>query len=309
MGDQQPTKHEPRDLDVVQQWFEYVITHPMGPDEAILGDPAQRLIRMNRGEMESVIGRSKNLTAERRITIYANAYYARLLECLGESFPVLKRTVGEEAFNDFAFDYLQHYPSRSYTLNKLGDHFADFLHESRCEAEGTPESESAEPGFADLLIDLTRLEWTIEQVFDGPGIEHLRTLTAHDLAVISRERFAACRLVPAACLRLMRFSYPVNAYYTAVRRAVQEEHVGVPAEPGVEFAAITRQDYIVRRFVLTAPQYRLLTCLCDGQTVGHALEAAGEIYPGDDEQFATDLHRWFDQWTAAQFFLRIQTAS
>jgi hypothetical protein len=54
-----------------------------------------------------------------RLAIYGTAYYARLLECLLEEFPVLVHALGEELFDAFAVGYLQKYPSRSYTLNDL----------------------------------------------------------------------------------------------------------------------------------------------------------------------------------------------
>ena len=123
-----PRPSEPRDLDVVQRWFQSVITHPGGVQGGVESKAAQGIIPLRRSELEHVVLRSKNLTAEERVSVCANAYYARLLDCLAESFPVLNRAVGEEAFADFAFGYLQRYPSQSYTLNVLGeDSFGDHV--------------------------------------------------------------------------------------------------------------------------------------------------------------------------------------
>ena len=44
--------------------------------------------------------RSQALTALERLAIYGHAYYARLLECLREEFPVLKHALGEELFDE-----------------------------------------------------------------------------------------------------------------------------------------------------------------------------------------------------------------
>src|SRR6185369_13306300 len=57
----------PRSLDVVQRWFQAVVTHPEGVEGGVDSEEAQRLIRLNRGELEAVIGRSKNLTAAERM--------------------------------------------------------------------------------------------------------------------------------------------------------------------------------------------------------------------------------------------------
>ena len=125
----------PQSLDVVQRWFQAVVTHPGGVESGVESAEAQALIRLPRGELEAVVRRSRNLTAAERIGIYANAYYARLLECLAAYFPMLQKTLGEEIFEGFAFEYLQRYPSRSYTLSRLGEDFPRFLEETRPDSE------------------------------------------------------------------------------------------------------------------------------------------------------------------------------
>ena len=75
--------------------------------------------------------RSKRRTSVERLEVYANAYYARLLECLRDEFPALLHAVGEEVFDGLAFGYLQAYPSTSYTLSNLSRNFARFLEETR----------------------------------------------------------------------------------------------------------------------------------------------------------------------------------
>lgn len=170
----------PRALDVVQRWFQAVVTHRGGVADGAESQEAQGLIRLNRGELEAVVCRSRNLTAAERLSIYANAYYSRLLECLGEAFPILKKALGEEVFTDFAFEYLQSYPSRSYTLDHLGESFPRFLAETR------PEDEPGAVSWPDFLIDLATLEWTIAKVFDGPGVEGRTVLKPGDLRPFPR---------------------------------------------------------------------------------------------------------------------------
>lgn len=294
----------PRRIDVVQQWFQAVVTHPGGVEEGVDSPQARQLIPLARDKLEQVILRSKNLTAQERLSIYANAYYARLVECLGECFPVFKRAVGEEVFNGFAFEYLQRYPSRSYTLNRLDQHFARFLEETRPDRseEGSAPQEVSWP---DFMIDLATLEWTIGQIFDGLGVEHERTLTADDLKGVQAEDFARAELIPVVCLRLLAFRYPVNAYYTAVRQAGEKEEVPIP-EPARELVAITRRDFVVRRYPLTPPQHALLGELQKGRKVGEAIASAAEVSEIDDEKLAAELHSWFHFWTAEQFFQSVR---
>jgi hypothetical protein len=285
-------------LDIVQRWFQAVVTHPAGVAEGAAGDEAQRLLRLDRGELEAVVRRSRNLTAEERLSIYANAYWARLLECLGDCFPVLRTALGEEVFDSFAFEYLQRYPSRSYTLDRLGERFPQFLDETR-----PPES-----AWPDFLIDLARFEWTLAKVFDGPGVEGQRLLSHEDLVGLPPERFAAARLVPVVCLRLLVSRYPVNAYYTAVRHAEEGDEVPIP-EPAEELVAILRRDFVVRRYSLSRPQHALLEAVLGGATVNEAITAAAaqpDVTGLDDEVLAASLQAWFRFWTAEGFFHRLE---
>lgn len=290
----------PDALDTVQRWFQAVVTHPGGLEEGIGSAEAQRLIPLRPGELEQVVRRSRSLSAGERLSIYAGAYYARLLECLGECFPVLRRAVGEEVFESFAFEYLQRYPSRSYTLDRLGESFPRFLDETR------PADNPAAtwPGF---LIDLARLEWALAKVFDGPGVEGQALLDGDALAAVPPERFAAARLEPVVCLRLLSFGHPVNAYYTAVRHAGEGEEIPIP-DPAEEYVALTRRDFVVRRHPLTRPQYLLLTALQAGRQVGEAIAeaaAASDLDDLDDEALAGELRSWFRLWAAEGFFRSI----
>ena len=293
-------EEEPRQLDVVERWFQTVITHPEGVDEGVGSSQAQQLIRLGRDQLEQVILRSKKLTAAERVSIYANAYYARLVECLGECFPILKKALGEEVFGGFALEYLQRYPSQSYTLDRLGENFSRFLEETRPDRSDDGDR-PAKTNWPDFLFDLATREWTVAQAFDGPGIEHERIRAAADLQALPAERFGQARLIPVVCLRLLTFRYPVNDYYTAARRAGENEQVALP-DPSIEHVAITRRDYIVRRHTLTPPQRALLEALQTGVTVTEAISAAAEISQLEDDELAGELQSWFRFWVAECFF-------
>ncbi|MDB5321875.1 MAG: hypothetical protein JWN40_3506 [Phycisphaerales bacterium] len=288
------------DLNTVQRWFQAVISHPDGVAGGIDAEAAQALMKLRRSELERLIRRSKNLSAEERLGIYANAYYARLLECLRESFPVLCKALGRELFDEFAFDYLQRFPSTSYTLSRLGDRFADFLEETR------PDKGEGTVGWPDFLIDVARLEWLIEQVFDGPGVEGQGLLTAEMLGRMDAATFGGARIVPVVCLRLLAFKYPVNAYYTAARRTKEGEEAPEMPEAGAQYLALTRREFVVRRIELSAGQHALLETLMAGRTVNEAIAAAAERWTGDEAGFAAAVREWFRDGAAAGFFWRIE---
>ncbi len=303
-----PAPSERPELNQVQRWFQSVVTHPDGVEAGAASAEARQLIDAAPGDLEKIITRSKALSAAERMAVYANAYYTRLLECLGEVFPILKKTLGEDIFDGFAFGYLRQYPSRSYTLNHLGRNFARYLNETR------PAPDSAGPGvdsaildvnWPDFLIDLGNLEWVIYEVFDGPGVEKERLLQADDLLDIPAERWPEAHLEPVPCLRLLASRFPVNDYYSAMRKSTRDEPEPFPA-PADCYLAVTRRDYVVRRYNLSRSQFELLGALQAGKSVGEAVQTAALVSDADLDELAADLQTWFRNWTAERFFLRIR---
>jgi hypothetical protein len=304
-------------LDVVQQWFQAVVTHPAGVAAGAASDAAQSLVRLDRDALERLVRRSSRLTAEQRLEIYANAYYARLLECLRDGFPALTRVLGAEVFDSFAFDYLQRYPSRSYTLNRLAESFPRFLDETRPDRPGTAESAAAPPppAWPDFLIDLATLELAIAEVFDGPGAEGEPLLGPADLlALQAGGSFAAAHLTPVPCLRLLCFRYPVNAFYSLFRQAQAAERTAVAGtadadaadlpfpDPAAEHVALSRTDFVVRRYDLSEFEAAVLAALLAGAAVGEAIAGAAAASAMPDAELAAQLDAAFRRWTAAGFF-------
>jgi hypothetical protein len=325
-----------RDLEQIQRWMQAAIMHPVGVAQGIASAEARRHIDVRPDEAETVVTRSKALTALERLAIYGYAYYARLLECLGDEFPVLKHALGEDLFDAFAAEYLEHYPSRSYTLFHLGLKFPRFLAETRPNQEGKGSSaadhiavaesrgagagspdpatagsrgretpaEGASVDWPDFLIDLATLELTFNEVFDGPGVEGEELLDAGYLRAVAPERLLEARLVGVPCLRLLALHYPVHKYFTAVRR---HEDPPMP-EPAETYLAVTRRRYVVRHYELSRPAYQLLQALLAGASLGQAINRAVEVAGLDLDQLPNNLQTWFHDWAAEGFFRAVELA-
>lgn len=291
-----------RPLATLQRWMQEVITHPLGIEAGIRSDEACVEINTSVDDLENVVERSRACTSVERLAVYGNAYFARLLECMRELFPATTYAVGEEAFDQFTLEYLQVYPPHSYTLEHLSDRFVTFLEQTRPVAEDN--RDATELAWPDFIIDLAHLEWTIDQVFDGPGAEALPKLSADALQSIPPEQWSQSRLTTAPCLRLLELRFPVNDFYTGFR---QETDPDFP-EPVESLVAISRRDYVVRRFDLSRPQFELLSALMDGQTIEAAISrsaSAAFAAGGDESQLAASLPRWFQVWTAEGLFVQV----
>lgn len=267
----------------LQEWFQAAITDPDGV----------RSGASSAADAEAVLTRSKALPALDRLAVYGHAYFARLLDCLREEYPVLKAALGDEVFDGFAAEYLQRFPSRSYTLFELGTRFPQFLRDTRPADAGA----DGEPAWPDFLIDLATLELAFNEVFDGPGTEGKPALDASAVAAVPPDHLPDVRLVPAPCVRVFAFRYPVHTYLTAVRRG------GDPPlpDPGETFLAVTRQRYTVKHFELSEPAHALLSALLRGEPLGAAIAAVPSGSDGAD--FESRLGEWFRDWAAQGFFL------
>lgn len=281
----------PARLRSLQQWVQSVITHPGGVASGVNEAPSCRAVHAPIDQLESVITRSKALTAEQRLAIYGDAYFGRLLECMQALFPIMCDLLGEEVFHQFAMEYLHKFPPTSYTLNDLANHFVHYL-------ETTRPAGPADALWADFLIDLAMLEWKIDQVFDGPGTENIDPLSGDELAAIEPDAWPNCRLETAPCLHLFTAKFPINDFFTEIRNNPQ----AAPPPPGESFTALNRREYIVRRYTLSQPQFELLAALQRGETVGEAIAAAAE-FADDLDTFAANLRQWFYYWTTERFFL------
>lgn len=289
----------PCNLDQIQQWMQTVIMHPDGIVAGMASERARDQIDIDPDQIEKIVRRSHRQTSTERMQIYANAYYARLVECLREEFPALAHTLGEETFDGFAFHYLQEHPSQSYTLAHLGKNFPRYLTETRPEDLETP---SSGPTWVDFLIDVATVERLYSEVFDGPGVEGKPILLQEDLAKIPTEVWPEARLVPVPCLQLVALQYPVHDYISAVRH---HEEATIP-EASPTFLVVTRREYIVRRTAVSRLEYDLLQALVDGESVGAAIERVASAPDGDIETLETDLPQWFQTWASAGYFQAIE---
>ncbi len=294
-------KPPPSTLEQVQRWMQAVVTHPGGVEAGTASPDALAAIELGPRGLEGVILPSRTQTSAERLAVYAHAYLARLLHCLRDLFPACRHAVGDDAFDDFALGYLQLHPPTSYTLGNLANRFVEYLNQSREHQDLAGDSRESEVDtWSRFVVELARLEQTIDEVFDGPGTERLAPLGFDQLAAIAPEQWSQVRLYPAPCLRVLSFEFPTNDYFAAFRRGQSPE---LP-DPRPTHLAISRRDYVVRRYPIDATQQVLLSAILGGATLGEALAGAARLQP-DGATLALQLTDWFAFWSEQRFFTAI----
>jgi len=263
----------------VQEWFATAIMHPGSLAEGVRIAPhAERFVAdgaphaLTAGPLASAMG---------RLAIYHHGYQARLVECLADDYPVLRDALGEDAFDALCRDYIAAHPSQSPNLNGFGRHMATFA--------------AAHGGeHAAFASELATLEWAIVEAIHAADAE---TLSLDALQSVAPERWANARLLANRGVRVLRFEYPVNWYFQAMRRGEN------PAIPATErsVTAVYRQNYVVWRMDLTAKMVNLLESLYAGATLEQGLASVPELE-------ADEVVVWFRDWVAAGFFSEIDIA-
>jgi hypothetical protein len=259
-----------------------VIEHPGTVDEAV-ETPAARAA-VDPAEIERVIVPSRTLTAVERVGVYQGMYLLRMVEALEGDYPAVAHFLGAEGFADLVTRYVQAHPSVSYTFNRLGARFPEFVRESR--------------GVRNRLFaaDLARLELLVTEVFDAPESP---AWPAEEVARLPEEAWAAARLEPIAAFRLGAFGYPVNAYLQSVKDE-NHDHPGTGRQ--ATWTAVWRKNYEVWRLNLSKPQHDFLKALAKGRPFGKAVaDAARGLQGAAGEQ----LFRWLRDWVAEGMFTKL----
>jgi Putative DNA-binding domain len=209
----------------------------------------------HRGEVikiEEMVNSSKRLNAIHHLNIYRHSYIARLRACMQNQFSALAYALGADLFEAFADQYLDTYPSESYTLNTLGEKFASFLEKTRPDAE-LDEKET----WPDFMIELAGFEYALSVIFDEHAEEH------HPIATLDT---ADNQLKLTPVFHLFQHQYPVCKYYLDFSQQ-QEPELPFSEE---SYCVINRRNYKLGLFTVKGAQYYFLLSMQQGRSVDEA---------------------------------------
>ena len=159
--------------------------------DSVAATVAARGAEMRRAVEEMVAGDAR-LPAIARLEIYADMYFVRIHDVLGEEFAKTAAALGAAAFHGLVLDYLDARRPEHPSMREAGARLPAFL--------ATHPTTARRP----WLADLARLERARLEMVDGADAE---TLTLEALRTVLPERFAALLLllVPSHALFATRF--------------------------------------------------------------------------------------------------------
>lgn len=277
------TRERP-DLNRLQRWMQEVVVHPGSVEEAVASPAAVQEIPEE--HLHDVVRPSKSMTSAERIGVYHGMYLMRMEEALEADFPVIRYHIGDHQFSHLVRDYVQRYPSTSYTLNRLGDHLPQFFLDQ-------PEWPQAA-----FLHDLSRLELAMTEVFDEVETE---VLGAEELESVPPEKWEQARLQPISALRVVAFKYSVIPHL----KAYHDDTPTPSPRRRASWVAIYRRDYSVLRLELSRAEHDLLSDLVGGVPLGEALATAAAAQKSARQQ--QKIFGWFRTWISEGLFSGIVT--
>jgi hypothetical protein len=201
----------------------------------------------------------------KRFAVYRNNVMAGLVDVLAESFPAVRRLVGEAFFAAMATAYARCDPPTSPVLLAYGSGFPDFI--GRFE----PARELA------YLADVARLErlW-----LDAYHATDALSLTPFDFAEIPPERLAELRVQLHPSLHVVQSPYPVLDIWQANIR--DEESEPIDLEGGDQDVLVLRAQSEVTARAMPPGVAAFLVSLGQGESVAKAFEKAQAAAPDFD---------------------------
>lgn len=227
----------------------------------------------------------------KRFDIYRATLQDNLRSAMADTYPVVKRLVGDRFFQAMAQRYIAQYPSQNGDIHFYGEAFAYFLREF-------------EPA-RDLIYlpDMARLEWKVHQVFhaaDGPvvNISRLETLTDRQLV------YHTINLQPG--LQLMQSEFPVQAIWRINQDGFKGDEEIDLYSGGVNLLVYREQLQIVL-LPLSLTDYQFIRHVMDAKN----LTVAGERTLRLDSEFDMSimLHRLFERRLVSSFLINEDTQS
>lgn len=274
-------------LERIQRWMQACILDQGTAEQAIASKPAQAAIPAE--QARKIVLPSKTLSALERLDVYRDMYLLRMEEALSIDYPSLKHYLGPGDFMRLVARYVEVYPSRNYSLNRLGDHLPEFI------------ATLADLPRQEFCHDLARLEYALTVVFDAAETPPMKP---EAVRAVRQDAWENARLKPVEAFRLLECRYPVSRYIGAV----DKENPFPRLVRKKTWVVAYRRNYDLHRMDLTQPAYELLSALACGKTVGEAIVAVltRKWRPAVKQ---SQLFEWFRDWMAEGLFRAVELAA
>ncbi|MES9824549.1 MAG: DNA-binding domain-containing protein [Candidatus Thiodiazotropha endolucinida] len=196
-----------------------------------------------------------------QLSVYANAYVARLKEVLTNDYPAVSMAISGDHFDRFTEGYIRKHPSRFFSLRDFGCRFPDYLREQV----------DTNPDIHDLawLPELAKFEWTLGQAFDAVDC---KLVTEQEMASIPADAWPMLRFGFCPCVRRIDLEWNVPTIWKALTADPPLEVEPICTQTNSDAWLIWRQDLVTRFRSLEEDEQSALDSLRNGATFEDACE-------------------------------------
>ncbi len=227
----------------------------------------------------------QGLDAAERFGIYREAYRARLVDALADSFGHSARYLGEDAFRALALEYVEQHAPRAYSIRWYGATFPAWLRRR--------------PGRDAVLAELAALDWALRAAFDSADAA---PLDATVLAALSPGDWARVgfRLHPSFRLLVQRCN--TVSLWQAIN--ADESPPAAQALPQAVMLAVWRRDLQPHFRTLEAGEGGALRALRAGASFAAVCARLAEERATED--VAALAGRWLRRWVDEQLLVALR---
>lgn len=212
--------------------------------------------------------------ADKRLSIYADAYRLRIIEALSTAYSKLHMLLGDGLFDVTARQYIDQYPSIYRNMRWVGDMMSEHL------LSTLPQHP--------IASELASFEWALGLAFDA---EDANVVTVQDLAAIPSETWGELSFTLHTSVQLLELHWNVISVWQALD---MEENPPVPAQNNAP-CLIWRSDLNSHYRSLKAQEFQAILHIKDGANFGalceHLFEKMGDAAT---QQAAQYLAGWLE---------------
>jgi len=222
-----------------------------------------------------------NLSADKRLNIYAYAYKARLKEAIGTDYEQLHSYLGDEQFDQLLERYIEKHPSKETSLRYYSINISTLLRDEK-PFNNLP-----------ILAEIADIEAAFANSFDAADST---ILTINDLATLPETAWETLSFELHSSLQLLSYNY--NSF--AVWKALSDEQT--PPDT-IEFETpetwlMWRDSQLITRYrPIVNEEATALSFARQGQSFPAICEALLDYFPEDDVPIKaiTFLQTWIQE--------------
>ena len=193
--------------------------------------------------------------ATKRLKIYHDAYRLRIIDALGNAYPMLKAYLGDELFENSTRSYLTKIPSIYPNLRWYGAQMAEHL------TKTLPKHP--------IAAEIAQFEWALSLAFDA---EDAPVLSLQDLAAIAPENWGDLRFKFHPAVQLLSPTYNVLLVWQALNSEKTPPKVTQINEPCV----VWRKELNSHYRSLEIAEYAAIEQMITGASFGDLCEKLQE---------------------------------